>query len=259
MYTNTGFGSQLKPRDSRGIFTETEVVSLPEKPHGWFYDIDRGGVWRQLATVGVEGKLPKPSRGSRGGRPHVVDPAGRTYSIVLKNPNRYDRRTTSAAVYCYDVYSRKVTIKEVPAPWPTRPPESRPFCMLPDRNQIFFQDFDAARKNPKPPRTWVYDVKGNKFIELKPPKQPRGRACGTAYIAGQDAVFAAIDTGGRKFEQWVYSLKRNKWVQLPAAGVKTGFKAPYSQFDYVAKYGVIVNYNNRTYLMRPDVKKLKWE
>ena len=253
MYTNTGFGSQLKPRDGR-IFTEAEVVSLPAEPHAWFYDIDRGGVWRQLATE-IDGELPKPSRGSRGARPMVVDPAGKVYHLRLWARNRYSNVTDDAGVYCYDVYERKTTIRKIPKPWPMRPPESRPYCMLPDKQQIFFQDCDPGKKIF---RTWVFDVKSSKYVELKPPGQPQGKAAGTAYLAGQDAVYAAIDVGGRKFEQWVYSLKRNKWARLPDAGEKTGFKAPYCQFDYVEKYGVLVNYNNRTYVMRPDVAKIDW-
>jgi hypothetical protein len=132
--------------------------------------------------------------------------------------------------------------------------------MLPDRGQIFFQDCDVRKKVF---RTWVYDIKGNKFVELKPPTQPQGRACGTAYIDGQDAVYATIDTGGRKFQQWVYSFKHNKWAQLPfsaeGASINRFFNAPYTQLDYVAKYGVIVNYYGRTYVMRLDASKISFK
>ena len=120
----------------------------------------------------------------------MVDPAGKVYHLRLWSRNRYSNVTEDASVYIYDVYARKTVIKKIPKPWPKRPPESRPFCMLPDRNQIFFQDCDPRKKEY---RTLVYDIKSNRFIDLKPPKQPQGRACGTAYIDGQDAVYAAID------------------------------------------------------------------
>jgi len=221
-----------------------------------FYDVDRGGVWRQLPTD-VEGKLPKPSRGSRGARPFVVSPAGKIYHLRLWARNRYSNVTEDASVYSYDVYARKSVIKKIPAPWPKRPPESRPFCMLADKNQIFFQDCDPRKKEYK---TWIYDIKANKFIDLKPPKQPQGRACGTAYVQEQDAVLAMIDTGGRKFEQWAYSLKKNAWAQLPLeAEGRMRIQAPYTQMDYVAKHGVLVNYAGSTWVMRPDVSKVKWE
>ena len=76
----------------------------------------------------------------------------------------------------------------------------------------------------------------------------------------EHAVMAIINPGYRKFEQWIYSFKRNKWLQLqfdPKSGVR--FQAPYCQMDYVAKHGVLVNFAGRTYVMRPDISKLKWE
>jgi hypothetical protein len=261
MYVNSGYGSQLKPRtygSSWRIFTETEIVSLPEESYAWFYDVDRGGVWRQLSTE-IEGELPKPSRGRRPGRPYVVDPKGQVYSIRLAG-RPYSNVTTGAFFTGYDIYKRKTTIKPIPKPWPARPPESRPFCMLPDKNQIFFQDCAPKKKVFK---TWVYDVKTNKFIDLKAANQPQGKAAGAVYLEGQDAVLVALDTGGRKFEQWVYSFKRNKWAPLPfvidGGSSKYFFKAPYTQMDYVSKYGVVVNYNGRTSVMRVDVEKAKWE
>jgi hypothetical protein len=267
MHMNVGFGCQVKPRGGRATFSEAEVVSLPAKPHGWFYDIDRGGVWRQLPTE-VDGTLPKVSRGRRTGAPYVVDPAGKIYGFAFSG-RRYSTITTGVTVYRYDVYARKTKIIAVPKPWPNRWPEGRPFCILPDKGRIFLQDYDsnAARAKAKGQkidrpisRTWAYDIKANKFIELKPANQPEGKALGTAYIEGQDAVIAIFSAGYHKYEQWVYSFGRNKWVQLPfdkKSGIR--FQAPYCQMDYVAKHGVLVNFAGRTHVMRPDISKVQWE
>jgi hypothetical protein len=261
MYVNSGYGSQLKPRtygSSLRIFTETEIVSLPDKPYAWFYDVDRGGVWRQLSTE-IEGELPKPSRGRRPGLPMVVDARGKVYSIRLTG-QRYSNVTNGAFFTGYDIYKRKTMLRPIPKPWPARPPESRPFCMLPDKNQIFFQDCDPKKKLF---RTWVYDIKTNRFIDLKAANQPQGTACGTVYLEDQNAVLVALNTGGRKFEQWVYSFKRNKWAPLPFAidsgSSKYFFKAPYTQMDYVAKYNVVINYNGRTSVMRVDLGKINFK
>ena len=206
-------------------------------------------------------------RGRIGATPHVVDPAGKIYGFALSG-RRYSNVTTAATVYCYDVYARKTKVIKAPKPWPNRWPESRPFCMLPDKNQIFLQDYDSAAARAKAKgqkvdrpisRTWVYDIKSNKFIELKPANQPDGKALGTAYIEGQDAVIAILSSGYHKYEQWVYSFKHNKWVQLPVdkkSGVR--FQAPYCQMDYVVKHGVLVNFAGRTHVMRPDIGQLEW-
>ena len=267
MYMNVGFGCQIKPRGGNATFSEVEVVSLPAKPHVWFYDIDRGGVWRQLPTE-VDGAVPKPSRGRIGAAPHVVDPAGKLYGFALSG-RRYSNATTGVVLRCYDVYARKTTVIQVPKPWPNRWPESRPFCMLPDKARIFLQDYNTKAAAAKAKggkvgvpisRTWVYDIKANKFIDLNAANQPNGRALGVAYAQGQDAVLAIMSSGYHKFEQWVYSFKHNRWTPLPV-GKKSGirFQAPYTQMDYVAKRGVLVNFAGRTHVMRPDISKLKWE
>jgi hypothetical protein len=258
MYMNVGFGCQVKPRGGRLTFAEAEVISLPKKPYSWFYDVDRGGVWRQLRTE-VDGAVPKPNRGRIHSAPHVVDPAGVIYGFRLDG-RRYSNVTTAATVYRYDIYARKTRVISVPKPWPNRWPESRPFCIAPEKGRIVIQDYDSKSKEKTPSRTWVYDIKANKFIDLGAANQPAGRVLGAAYIAGQDAVIAIFNPGGRTREQWVYSFKRNRWQPLPLdpkSGVR--FQAPYCQMDYVAKYGVLVNVAGRTYVMRPDIGRLKWE
>jgi hypothetical protein len=269
MFMNVGFGAQIKPRDQMPS-TVQEIVSLPDKPYAWFYDVDRGGLWRQTPATIAVGQMPKPNRGLRPGTPHVVDPRGLIYGINI-SARRYDNRPRGVALYAYDIYAAKATITKVPKPWPNLWPESRPFCMLPDRGergQIFLLDYDwrQARGKERPAdadlmRFWLYDIAKNSFIQLRPANMPTvGRATGTAYVSDQDCVLAIIDRGGRNFEQWVYSLRHNRWQQLPMqTDSKMSFQAPYTQMDYVEKFGVLFNFDGRTRLMRPAFDKLKWE
>ena len=266
MYISAGFGAQIKPRPASHV-TEAEIISLPDAPHAWFYDVDRGGVWRQTPTE-VEDELPEPDRGFRRSFPHVADPAGFIYGIhVATQP--YQNQPLGVRVCCYDVYGGRTTIKTPPEPWPHSWPESRPFCMLPDRGQIFLQDFDrkageAKRKGEAVDgplmRTWVYDVRQNRFIDLKPANQPTpGAVIGTAYVQDQSCVLAIVRPRHGETEQWVYSLGHNRWQPLPLeADGRVQFQAPYTQIDYVTKHGVLVNVAGHTHLMRPEFEGLKW-
>jgi hypothetical protein len=267
MFVNVGFGSQIKRRNENTAIWDAEICSLPAKPHSWFYDVDLGGVWRQRPSK-IDGKLPEPHRGHRDGRPSVVDPAGIVYGIDIVPERAYHNASVGTRIYARNIYTGKTTITEVPAPWPYVQPESRSFCMLPDRQQIFLQDANWKRLNGDEDavgpatRTLVYDIKANRFIDLEPANQPPGKATGTAYIQDQGVILCAIDTGDRHMEQWVYSLEENRWAQFPlnvAGERKFAFQNPYTQMDYVAKYGVLVNFAGRTFVMRPDFSKFNWQ
>lgn len=261
LYQNLGSGTTRHhmgladgPKNPNWDFKEVLFASYPASPFVWTYDTDRGGVWRQRALA-VKGD--KPAR-LLDGRPSVVDASGKVYSLEMHPRQKYDTTIVDAYVSCYDIYSDALTITKVPPPYPSGQPESRPFCLAPDRKQIFMQCYDSKAK--KAAATMVYDIAGNKFIDLQPKRQPPGIAAGVAYLEGQNAVLASIDCGARKFEQWVYSFEKNDWAPLPlAADPGFAFQAPYTQMDYVAKYGVLVNFAGRTFVMRPDVKTLAWE
>jgi hypothetical protein len=267
MFVNVGFGSQIKRRNEKTAIWDAEICSLPARPRSWFYDIDRGGVWRQLPSK-IYGELPEPHRGHRDGRPSVVDPAGIVYGIDIVPERAYHNASVGTRIHGHNIYTGKTTITEVPAPWPYVQPESRPFCMLPDRGQIFLQDANWKRlkgqKGAVGPatRTLVYDIEANRFIDLQPANQPPGKATGTAFIQEQGVILCTIDTGDRKMEQWVYSLEKNCWARLPlnvAGERKFTFQNPYTQVDYVAEFGVLVNFAGRTFVMRPDFGKFDWQ
>ncbi len=57
----------------------------------------------------------------------------------------------------------------------------------------------------------MYDVEGNRFRKLDPPRQPGDEPRTVEYIADQKAIFAVIGDG----EQWIYSLDKNRWAPLP--------------------------------------------
>ncbi|MBM4041823.1 MAG: hypothetical protein FJ290_25275 [Planctomycetes bacterium] len=245
----------------------------------WFWDLDRGGVWRQreIAEVALGEGVP----GSYG-RLHVADPSGKLYGFA-GHLEPYDGRffTREAYFSTYDARENKLSVRRIPEPTPGWVGECRPFCMLPDRQQVFFYEFRKGGGH----NTWVYDIKENRFINLKPKRQPgedrlkaelqtdrlkaelqtdrlkaelrTGDPRTVEYVESQKCVFAVI---GRN-EQWVYSFERNDWAPLPlkAEGERFGFQTPYAQLVWVAHHGVLVNFAGTTCLLRPDFSQVKWE
>jgi hypothetical protein len=155
-----------------------------------------------------------------------------------------------ALVSVYDVYSRELRIAEQPGASSGHGYECRPFCFLPDRDQVFF----LHGREP-----WLYDVKTNAWTRLQPKGNLPAKFSVTVaeYIEGQDAVWCALinPAAGKRTEYWVYSLKRNAWTCMAENGASIG--APYGQAAYVARYGVLVAVPS-TRVMRLDVEKLNW-
>ncbi|NQT89351.1 hypothetical protein HQ560_21460, partial [bacterium] len=149
-----------------------ETAKRPGPRFAWFHDADRGGVWRQtrIATVargeGVAGTY---------GRPCTVHPDGRVFGFG-GSLEPYDGRFFESEAYfsVYDIYANTLEVKAVPPPFPGIVYECRPFCTLPDRNQIFF--YECAEKKGVVERqgTWLYDVEANRFTKLEPNRHPPG-------------------------------------------------------------------------------------
>ena len=215
--------------------------------YAWFWDIDRGGVWRmqKIAKVTLGEGVP-----GTWGQPHVVDPAGKVYGFGgALEP--YDGRFFPDELYfsAYDVYANSLEVKKVDEPHPQPVLEYRPFCYLPDKRQIFFYEYRDGHGHA----TWVYDVEANRFTDLKPTQQPPSQVGTVLYLQDQNAVFAPA---GRD-RQWVYSFDENTWARLPVQGELPRFDPVYAQTVYVPEYGVLVNLP-KTEIMRPEVSKAKW-
>lgn len=248
-----------------------EEEKRPGPRYSWFFDIDRGGVWRQVEIDEVEMGEGVPGTY---GKPCVVFPDGRVVGFGgALEP--YDGRFFEGENYValFDIYDNTLTMKKVPPPCPGVVYECRPFCALPDRDQVFFYECVVRDGRIERQRTWVYDVAANRFIDLRPKRQPSAAdEPGTvAYVEDQQAVFAAL---GRE-EQWVYSFEHNTWAPLAlkvgADGEATpnatsrpqfAFDPVYTQLDYVAKYGVLVSVgaaSRGTAVMRPDLSAVDWD
>jgi hypothetical protein len=178
----------------------------------------------------------------------------------------YDGRLTADEAYfaIFDVAKNTLDVRALPEDRPDVTYECRPFCYLPDRDQVFF--FESRQDRPEwskhgPPQTWLYDLKTNRFADLKPDRQPPGDPRTMEYLAGLDAVLAVI--GKQADRQWVYSFERNTWRPLPIESDREiGFARPYAQTVYVAKYRVLVNlgsHSKGTAIMRPDLKRIDWD
>jgi hypothetical protein len=235
-----------------------EEEKRPGPRHSWFFDIDRGGVWRQVEIAKVV--LGKGVPGTYG-KPCVTFPDGRVISFGgALEP--YDGRFFAGENYAgiFDIYRNTLTMKAVPPPSPGIVYECRPFCALADRNQVFFYECVVRDKKIERQRTWLYDVAANRFRDLKPKRHPTvAEEPGTVlYLEGQNAVFAVL---GRD-RQWAYSFEHNTWAELPLqSDGPMAFAGPYSQTVYVAKHGVLVNVgwaSRGTAVMRADVRGLNW-
>ncbi|MFO7900766.1 MAG: hypothetical protein R6V58_17115 [Planctomycetota bacterium] len=223
----------------------------------WFYDVDRGGLWRMKpAEMDIADGAKELRYPSSYGAPHMADPAGKLVSFNIMVGRKYGRTVRKVNFSSYDIYENKLTVRTVPKPWPSRVGESRPWCLLPDRGKIFyFQWHRPRKKDVEPdPHCWIYDIEANRFTDLKAKNIPAGRCEIVVYLDGHDAIFATVHG-----KQWVYSFERNAWAPLPYKGDKTYLAGPYGQLAYVKKYGVLVNVPGNLAVMRPDLSEVKWE
>jgi hypothetical protein len=207
-----------------------------------FYDIGRGGVWRELPLARVS-RTPESASIMQGqGGLHMVDPAGRILTLLEGSVFR-----------CYDIGENSYVVRDVPAPRPGPNDQSRSFCYVPGKDQILWVKHAKGTSS-----TWLYDIKENKFAELKPKHEPAGLLNGLEYVPEQNVALGVVAPQ----QQWVYSFEKNDWapLTLKTEGGSMTFVGPYSQMVYAGKHGVFVNYcPGATWLMRPDFSQVKWE
>ena len=229
-----------------------------EKDYVRFYDLDRGGVWRDVKIAHID----RPEKATTDLSVQMTDPRGRIMNL-------------GANFRCYDVNEDTLTVKEVAKPPDSFPKlrglgESRPFCYLPDRDQVFLMSATpedptkGAGADPKSTPfkqiTVLYDVKSNTYSELPAGKTPPVvPVADVEYAPTQKAVLAIVpvSVGGKTVDQqWIYSFEKSAWAMLPVQPGVT-FQHPYGQMVWVAKYGVFVNFCGGTWVMRPDVSQVK--
>jgi hypothetical protein len=189
----------------------------------------------------------------------VVDPAGRIMGFGGALRPAAPREPGHFSIY--DIDAKTLTVRRVDDPKPDPVREGRPFCYLPDRDQVFYLE-EARAKDPSKAemRTWVYNVSTNKFEQLGPKHSPvQGEVTVAEYLQDEKAVYAVIRaSSNREHEEWIYSFDRNDWARLATTGVKSHFTQPYGQLAYVADYRVLVSVRG-TYVLRPDVDAAKWD
>jgi hypothetical protein len=231
---------------SPGVSLAGEGAAKKGPRSALFYDVDRGGVWRMARIADIDLTTAPGTYGAA----HVASPEGRI--LGFSGSLRPATRQGPHCVSDYDIYANKLTIRQPQGARPGRLGECRPFCFLTGKNQIFYYEYAAKKGKIERQRTWVYDIKANTFIDLKPAHQPPGAANGVLYMEDKDAVFAGISKGG---EHWVYSFDKKDWARLqPKKGAR--FSRPYAQMGYFPTYGVLVHVggaNKGTVVMRPDI------
>ena len=134
------------------------------------------------------------------GRASLATPDGRVLGFG-GGLEPYNGRFFPAEVYfsSFDARHNELAVTKVSGGPPCCPGEDRPFCFLPDRNQVFYYECVGGKDNIERQGTWVYDVKINAFRDLKPKRQPPGSPRTVEYVAGQDAVFAVVGDGSSGF------------------------------------------------------------
>jgi hypothetical protein len=232
-----------------------------------FYDLDRGGVWRDLRIASIE-------RPEKGVPPmlaaSVTDPKGRLFTLAGVAADYYAPNNIRYYVSCLDLNENKLVVKEVPKPFPEQRGvgEGRPFCYASGRDQIILMNcrpedptkaFSTdGKKFPLRQVAYAYNFTENKFSELPAKRTPPLKSVqAVEYCEAQKCLLAIINN-----QQWVYSFDKGDWAELPMkteSGGKMGFQEPYGQMVWVAKYGVFVSFCGDTRLMRPDFSQVKWE
>lgn len=240
---------------------------FPDAECVYFYDINRGGLWREQRIATIEQpeeyvQRVKKNRAEVGGvtrTVQMVDPRGRILDL-LGMPDRYAGQPVKYYFRCYDINENKLTVKEVPAPFPMSSGECRNYCYIPDRDQILWCEYNHNPKDKNAPgfkRTWVYDLKENKFTDMKPKHDLPGRPLVVEYCPAQKVALAVFS---QECEQWVYSFEKNDWAPLEqkADGFQVRVSPPYGQMVWTGKHGVFVNFHAYTgvTLMRPDFSRV---
>ncbi|MDP6355899.1 MAG: kelch repeat-containing protein [Planctomycetota bacterium] len=244
MYVSVGCTSKVNR------YGRMEAGRRPGERRAWFYDVDRGGAWRQQ-VIPAANIIRQEKADGVWGAVHVVDLVGRIIGFAPDRSHYYATKHPNFYVSIFNARTNRLDIRSAPEPFPWAVPECRPFCFIEGRDQVFYYEYN--RKNNRQ-ITWLFDIRSNRFVDLNPKRQPPGLANTVEFLAGQDAVYAVIE---RK-EEWVYSFKHNTWAALPTAGAKPRFTGPYSQVVYSAKYGVLISPRPPLALLRPDVSGVKW-
>jgi hypothetical protein len=95
---------------------DVEIASQPGDRYAWFYDVDRGGLWRQenIADVVLGPEVPGTF-----GRAHLAHPSRKVLGFAgCLEP--YDGRFSPGEAYfnSYDVVSNRLSVVRIPAPLP---------------------------------------------------------------------------------------------------------------------------------------------
>ena len=225
----------------------------PGKPgprNVWFYDLDRGGIWRMA-------RVPDKNMTVQAGVDRVWDtvqmstPDGRLLAFYGPRGKRM------TCVRIFDPYRLTIEYRKAGGTLPPQNGESRAFTYIPNRETILY----VTGSKGKEVRTWLYDIRTNTWTDSKAANAPRNYSRPTPvllYMADHDAVFAVM-TGNKEHPggQYVYSMKHNAWTPLPHKGARVHYGGPYGQVEYCDKYGVLFGCVG-SMIMRPDVSELDW-
>lgn len=219
-------------------FQYSVLAKSPDWRYEYFYDVDRGGIWRYRKVSDVRfGEGVNTTFGFA----NVADPSGR----VLGIGGGFVHGPQPGFFSALDVYTDKLSVQKLPAGGPGYPGEGTYHCYVAPQKKLFILTGKG---------TFLYDPEANKYADMKPRTQPgvKERVNIVLSLDGHDAVYAIVDR-----QEWVYSFKHNTWVRFKTNKASIAIPGPYGQIGYAAKYGVLVS--TRDGVMRPDLSGVNWD
>jgi hypothetical protein len=227
-----------------------KMMGVAGNPHmNWFYDVDRGGIWR-VQVVPPEGvTVPRSVKMVR----DEVNLSLPSRGLVLATYGQKGLWSQSH-VRSFDAYANTLRYAKVTGWIPRNAMEGTAMDAMRDQGQVFYLAASFSEKDAKAGgyQPCVYDLAKNTWTKL-PSKNPPApaRPLVVCYLDGQDAVWACLARKwGRERTYWFYSLRTGEWTQL--VGKQPGVAYPYGHVVYVQKYGVLFNVAADA-VMRPDV------
>jgi hypothetical protein len=225
----------------------------------WFYDVDRGGIWRQQVVPAERVTLEEGVKAVSEEVHVTLSSRGLVLGTYGKDRRGRVSGWAKSNLRIFDVYANTLRYVKAGGNIPGNAMEGTAHDMMRDRGKIFYLAAGFSEKDPKKGgyRPCAYDLKTNTWegLESKDPPPP-ARVLVVRCLDGQDAVWACLARKwGRERTNWLYSLKTGRWKKLP--GKAPGVLYPYGQVVYVSRFGVLFNLATNQ-LMRPDVSKMEW-
>ena len=192
----------------RGLFVR---FSYPAFGHGWYWDRGRflreDTVWTfDLAKKRWIDMRPSKGPGLNVGKPAFYDPKRDIIWV-------YDTKLRT-----YDLYTNRWKTANLSKEIGKRTYAGMALDTVHDKMVLFGDHYKSD------PRTWVYDIAKDRWIDMKPKVSPPGiRSCPTMVYDSLNRVMILVtladrydtkDAAKKRMETWTYDLGKNEWTKM---------------------------------------------